>query len=180
MFSEESPSIICCLYTAIIILFSCELAYLTFGIIYLIEDYIISKECTESNLWVYVLVSLILSTFSVNIKSNNEDKKTTALICSVIFLALINVSMTIWGGLELMSYSKSCKQLFESNLWNVGLTSFVVQLFVSFISTIGFMCVFYYFNTIETRNTINIQQNDVNIQINNGENIQVYTLENLK
>ena len=158
MFSEESPSIICCLYTATIILFSCELAYLTFGIIYLIEDYIISKECTESNLWVYVLVSLILSAFSLNIKSNNEDKKTTALICNLFLLALINLSMTIWGGLELMTYSKSCKQLFESNLWNVGFASFVVQLFVSFLSTVGFMCVFYYFTKMETRNTINIQQ----------------------
>ena len=173
MFSEGSRSTICCLYTATIILFSCELAYLTFGIIYLIEFYDISNECTESNLWVYVLVSLILSTFSVNIKSNNEDKKITALICSLFFLALINTSMTIWGGLELMSYSKLCKQLFESNLWKVGLASFVIQLFVSFLTTVGFMCVFYYFNTMETRNTINIQQNDVNIQINNGENTQV-------
>lgn len=174
MFSEESPSTDFCLYTVLaILLFFCEISYLIFGIIYLIEFYDISNECTESNLWVYVLVSLILSTFSLKIKSDSEDKKTTALICSVFLMALINVSMTIWGGLELMTYSKSCNQLFESNLWKVGLASFIVQLFVSFLSTIGFMCIFYYFNTIETRNTINIQQNDVNIQINNGENTQV-------
>lgn len=172
MFSEESPSTICCLYIFTIILLFCELAYLTFGIIYLIKFYDISNECTESNLWIYVLVSLILSTFSLNIKSNNEDKKTTALICSVFFLALTNVSMTIWGGLELMSYSKSCEQLFESNLWKVGLASFVVQLFVSFLTTIVHVCMFFYLTKMETRNTINIQQNDVKIQINE-ENIQV-------
>ena len=169
MLSTENPKTTICLYTSLFILYIGVLIFLIFGIIYLIKDYELAKECNNSNLWIYVLVSLILSCFNLKFKTNDEKSKGFASIINLVLLAIINLSLCIWGGLELFQYSHSCTDLYQSHLWIIGLISFILQLIlctICFISPFILLCFIY----IHENNQETIIQND----------IHVHTFEDLK
>ena len=137
MLSEENPKTTICLYAFLIILYLGQITYIIFGIIYLVQDYEIAKECNQSKLWFYILVSLIISFLNLNIKSREESDHNSALIITIIIGFMINLSFCIWGGLELFQYSHSCTDLLNSHLWTIGFISFIMQLTVAFI----FICI---------------------------------------
>ena len=121
----------CCLSSlVIIILISGSISYIVFSILYLIYFYNDALECKNSHLWEYVLVSLLLSTVSIKVKSD-EYENTTA---SITIIGVINLSISTWGGIEL--WKNCCTELRYSNLWNVGLASFVIQCFLVFICVV--------------------------------------------
>ena len=162
MLSTEYPKTTICLYTSLCILYISVFTFLIFGIIYLIEDYELAKQCNQSNLWIYVLVSLILSCFNVNFKSNDEKSKGLASIINLILLAIINLSLSIWGGLELFQHSHSCTDLYQSHLWIIGLISFILQLIlcaICFISPFILLC----FISVHENNQDIISQNDIHV-----------------
>lgn len=134
---------ICCLSFLAVILISGLLAYIVNGIIFLIQDYRISNECKGSNLWEYILVSMILTTTNFSIKTDNF----TLFAILVIIIGIINLCMCIWGGIELWNYS--CDDLTETNLWRVGLASFILQLTVSLICILTMPFMLFYVHYIE-------------------------------
>lgn len=97
--------------------------YYIFGIIYLVEDYDKAERCSRSNLWAYVLVSLILGLKNSKFTSNKDeyDNHLITLIC----LGLIDAGISIWGGIEL--FDNMCSDLKDSNLYTFGLVTFIVQ-----------------------------------------------------
>ena len=101
-------------------------SFIIFGIIFLIDDFNIAEECLGSNLWTYVLVTLILTVgFICNISSENDCQKKLNLIC----LALINLGLSIWGGIEI--FENSCMDLKNSNLWIFSIYCFSLQVLIS-------------------------------------------------
>lgn len=117
------------------ILFSCGiiavafvgavLAYIILAIMYLVQDYDIANECKGSSLWAYVLTAVILAFFRCNAKPKENAKDKDNNICVFIFLGLIECGLAIWGGIEL--WDKSCSDLSDTNLWEIGLVTFVLQ-----------------------------------------------------
>ena len=98
-------------------------AYIILAIMYLVQDYDIANECKDSSLWAYVLTAVILALFRSNAKPNDKNKDNN--ICVLIFLGLIECGLAIWGGIEL--WGKSCSDLMDTNLWEIGLVTFVLQ-----------------------------------------------------
>lgn len=154
MFSEENPKTTIFLNTSLFILYLGQIIYIIFGIIYLVKDYEIAEKCNQSNLWLYILISLLFSFFNLNIKSNNENNNNIALIITIIIGFMTNLSFCIWGGLELFQYSHSCTDLLNSHLWTIGFISFIMQLIVCFI----FICI-----PIFTLCYISLKKNEQNI-----------------
>ena len=135
----------CSLCLITLALISGYLAYIVFGIIFLIQDYDISNDCKNSNnesrLWEYVLVSVILSSSHIKIQINNDNDN---IIYSVITLiGIMNLILSIWGSIEL--WSLSCDDLNDSNLWKIGFVSFILQVIVSIICLVLTPIILYYY-----------------------------------
>ena len=154
---------ICGYIFAILILLAGALSYYIFGIIFLIQDYNVSNECKDSSLWEYVLVSLILSTSYLKYKNDGEENGVDKQVVLLVLLGIINLAISIWGGLEL--FYKSCDDLNDSNLWIFGVISFGLQLLNVFICVIVFpiivCCLIFKENDINNTNN-----NDVKLTIN--------------
>ena len=118
----------CCLTTlGIIILISGAISYMVFSILYLVYFYNDAMECKSSHLWEYVLVSLILSTVSIKVKSDNDE----IFAISIVIIGVINLCVALWGGIEL--WENCCSELRYSNLWDIGLVSFIIQCVLVFL-----------------------------------------------
>ena len=134
----SDKSNLCCLITCCCIILFSYITYITFSILYLVQDKSLDDNCDDSNLWVYNLVSLILpliSRFCSAKNSSDKDEKTSTcqLISSLICSSLIETSLGVWGGIELYNNCNDCTDLKNSNLWNLGLTNFIIQIFSSSI-----------------------------------------------
>ena len=118
------------------------IAYVVFAIKFLVEDYDTWRECDDSNLWIYVLVSLIIS---VNKKgaSDTSDDNFAVIFC----VCMIELGFAIWGGIELFDQVDSCPELRDSDLWSIGLATFIMQLIVGsmvvLIPLIGLIAYYY-------------------------------------
>tara|TARA_A100001015_G_scaffold76395_1_gene84764 strand:- start:2685 stop:3188 length:504 start_codon:yes stop_codon:yes gene_type:complete len=130
---EEAPVTTCCLTTcatcSIFGLMGGVVAYYVFGIMYLIRYYQEFKDCSKSELWAYVLTSLVAGFLRGGIR--NTDKKTNnsdadaAPICIIICIGFIDAGLASWGGIEL--WNKSCDNLVSTNLWKFAFATFCIQ-----------------------------------------------------
>jgi hypothetical protein len=115
---------LCCLFSTILGLIVPYVVYMIYGIHYLVKYYHLNAECPDSHLWVYILVSLIVSTSRTSIVKISEAS-TPAILAYLICLFMIDGSFTIWGEYEL--FSTSCKPMISSELWVFGFITFVIQ-----------------------------------------------------
>ena len=98
--------------------------YFITSVIYLFDEYDEWFNCKEkSNLWVYVLVSLIL----IGNKRTLIWEKDAALHI-IIYCGLIELGLATWGGFELFNKAAACSGLKDSGLYSVGMVSFLLQL----------------------------------------------------
>lgn len=117
-----------------------NVAYTVFGIMFLVNDYPKSNNCTDIDLWVYVLVSVILSFNRFAVKSNEDYQYIIpALICK----GFIELGLSIWGGVEL--FKSSC----HNKLWNFALASFIIQLSMATICLLFIPIVFLYIKYVQ-------------------------------
>lgn len=120
-----------------------QVAYIVFGIMFLVKDYPKSSEnCGDLYMWTYVLVCVILSTNRFIVKSNNDESKTGNFIPIIIFKGFIELGLAIWGGIVV--FNTSC----HNNLWKFGLASFIIQVICAtscliFVPT-GIYCISYF------------------------------------
>jgi hypothetical protein len=117
------------------------IAYFVFGIMYLVQDYNISHDCTGSSLWAYVLTAIILALLrSYTKKTIDEDEDNKTKICSLVCLIFIEMGLAIWGGIEL--WDKSCDNLVNTNIWKFGLATFYIQIFTASLFLIIILTLF--------------------------------------
>uniref|UniRef100_A0A6C0EHS7 Transmembrane protein n=1 Tax=viral metagenome TaxID=1070528 RepID=A0A6C0EHS7_9ZZZZ len=101
------------------------ICYVVFGILYLVQDYNVWNDCeSDTNLWPYVLVAIILSLNKANAKNMDDSDAIITLCCGF----LLELGLASWGGVELYDKIGNCTDLRESNLWKFGLASFILQL----------------------------------------------------
>lgn len=116
---------VCTIGVLLLGLIAGAIAYLVFGIMFLVQDYDLAKSCNGSNLWAYVLTAIILAFTRSAAKRDNDNDEQGLVICTLICLGLLEAGLAIWGGVEL--WVKSCDDLQESNLWTFGLVTFCLQ-----------------------------------------------------
>jgi len=117
---------------------SAIIAYIVFGIMYLIDAKPIANQCADLKLWTYVLISVILSFLRLNNSSNlskgfTEDSH--RIYCTLICFGFIELSFATWGGVELYE-NTICEELRNSHLWKFGYVTFILQLIFGIIFTI--------------------------------------------
>jgi len=91
-------------------------AYVVIGVIFLVHDSAAIYKCTESHLWIYIIVNVLLSayltirqlhkqkfktyTYDDDDNDNDNDNDCT-YICEQIVYLLVYIGMGIWGYIEL-------------------------------------------------------------------------------
>lgn len=127
-------------YTIIILIIVGSILYYLYSIVYLIEDYNIANDCKSSHMWEYVLFNLlstILNTILINKNSNyvNDNNNQGWNATLYTYLGLMNLCMTLWGGIEL--WDISCSELSRSNLWKASLVTFVINGVTTFVFVVS-------------------------------------------
>jgi hypothetical protein len=126
---------ICCQATATLSMVTAYTVYIVYGIDYLVKYYHLDTECPNSYLWVYILMSLIVSstrTNMVKIREMETQVFTSYLLC----LFLTDGCFAIWGSSEL--FNKRCKPIVSSDLWLYGYVTFIIQ--VTMLSIYSLLC----------------------------------------
>ena len=152
-------------YTIIILIIVGSILYYLYSIVYLIEDYNIANDCKSSHMWEYVLFNLlstILNTILINKNSNyvNDNNNQGWNATLYTYLGLMNLCMTLWGGIEL--WDISCSELSRSNLWKASLVTFVINGVTTFVFVVSpplLLC--YLSNLFEGNTTIRSPTIDV-------------------
>ena len=90
-----------------------SIAYIVFSIMALVENNsnMISERCEKSNIWEFILTSLILNFISINnskvqAKSASKEEDFVILFWILIFQILLSSVIGTWGSLEI--YNSDC------------------------------------------------------------------------
>lgn len=133
--------LICSTCILAIALIASYIAYIVFGIMYLIDDKEFCNQCSGSSLWAYVLTAVILSLFRfIGAKNANDNKDSGNVLCNLVCFGLIECGLAIWGGMEL--WVNSCDNLIQTNIWNFGLATFCIQTFTASICLVLLPCMY--------------------------------------
>ena len=99
------------------------IAYIIIGIISLINYYEDTKDCNGSNLWEYVLVSVIIPCLGILSSKNNSTESNRDIYLIIFVLScIIDYGLAIWGGIEI--FNNSCSNIKNTKIWDFSLASF--------------------------------------------------------
>ena len=115
------------------------IAYLVYGIKFLVHDYAVCDACAKSALWAYALVNVILSlgSFTAARNNNNNDDDASsephpvgAIVCCV----LVYGGLAAWGAVEL--FVRACDDVRSAKIWTFALVTFAIQCFAVFFALV--------------------------------------------
>ena len=112
------------------------IGYFVFGIVLLITEYKSTNSCKSSNLWEYTLCCVLINLVKVFLTKTRFYVDIS--FCKSLIFLIFDSLILLFGYLEL--FENSCNDLINSNIWNYGIISSVIQ----FLSLIFY---FYYFLT---------------------------------
>ena len=113
--------------------------YLIFGLVYLIDYFKISYECTQSYIWEYVLVSIFIGTIGFINRYIYRKADIQDYLYLLACLSSVDFCVAIWGGVELTN--NSCTKLHNTPLLAFAFITFLIQIFTS-ISCFLFNCLY--------------------------------------
>lgn len=122
----------------------CTIAYLIFGIMFLVDNKDMNDNC-NSNMWNYVLTIIIM--FFISIGSKKFYKKEIFKLLLIIS-GLINIGLGAWG---IHIYTKTtCQELINSNIYTWAQISSIFTTIVGCIELISgiIVCIYKYFKNI--------------------------------
>ena len=101
--------------------------YVIAGIFILIDDHEIYKECDKtSDLHVYVILSIF--TFFLNSCCYNSFEKEHIMFFPVNLLLLIEISLIVWGFVEIFFRIDNCPGLKYSDLYIYAIITWILQI----------------------------------------------------
>jgi hypothetical protein len=124
----------CCGCLCLLTLIVAVVSFYVFGILFLVQDYETCKECEDSLLWTYVLITLILALCNGG-SAKGKEKDATQLFCFYMGTLILQLCLGVWGGVEL--WIKSCDTLIDSNIWIFATWTFGLQMCAVFFSLCG-------------------------------------------
>lgn len=111
--------------------------YYILGIYYLSTYFNTHWNCPSTSIWMYILTSLIISILIQTIKYLTRKKSTNNKFGIYCAATVINLWLSIWGGLMI---SNICKILYHTRFMNFAISTFILQcieIFVNCISSYG-------------------------------------------
>lgn len=106
------------------LILSCIIVFIIFTIISL-SIYKINNLCPESNLWYFVLTSLLIFIFSlVNYKVNNTSSK---YIYNILCYLIISSTLITWGTYELF-YITCVNKISNTMLYNISIIYWIYNI----------------------------------------------------
>ena len=141
MFIEPSfdyDKILKILLTNLVVLFTTFIGLLTYlitGIIYLIEYFeIVKKNCSEMELWFYILIFLGLHIyFYITVILHLYNRRINKIIIVNILLSLLCI---IFGIYELFLNDSDCINIKSLKIWDFGIVLFIINLLFLIVFTI--------------------------------------------
>ena len=127
---EKTSSLCLCFGSIFIFIFALGIiagvvCYYYFGIKYLVEYKDVNSEC-NSEIWSYVLVSLILSLVLGGSNAQNSKSESSNLkICNGVITSLIWLGVGIWG--IVLSQNESCQEIIDTPLWTFSNVISIIQ-----------------------------------------------------
>ena len=100
--------------------------YVIAGIFILIHDHEIYKECKETDLHVYVILSIFA--FFLNSCCYNSFEKEHIMFFPVNLLLLIEISLIVWGFVEIFFRIDNCPGLKYSDLYIYAIVTWILQI----------------------------------------------------
>lgn len=112
-----------------------SIVWFVYGVLYSNEYKRLCYDCFSSNIREYVVVSIVLylNKYCVIHIRNNPNFNV------YLISGLIELSLCIWGAIELFINTKSCYKLKKSRLWDFALATFIAQLCYIVIIVICFI-----------------------------------------
>ena len=117
-----------------IIFFTGLFAYLICGISFLISDYKISSFVDNCYIWEYNLCYIILIIIKLFLLKNGSCLLNLRFCNCLMFLIIESLFLYI-GTLTLINYNNSCILLINTNLWFIGICSYIIQCLTFIIYT---------------------------------------------
>ena len=145
-----------------LVIVAAYITYIVYGIIFLVNDYSISHDCSGSSLWAYVLTSVIIAFTrlrAVSAVSNSRgDGEFIDVFMSLVCYMVIEFGFAIWGGFELFKYA--CEPLIHTNLWLIGKITFIFQIVIgsSILVIPVILVILTYFDNNKKTNTLTSSQ----------------------
>ena len=102
------------------------------GIMYLIFDKNKLDSCNKTHIWEYVLFSLvltILTRYTIHNIMSSSNNSAKSLMMGLTFVGTIELSLIIWGSVEL--YSDTCSDIKNTRLWIFALITYIIQIIVA-------------------------------------------------
>ena len=131
-----------CAYSSVFFIFASLAVYISLGIYYMSQNYVIREICPDSILWEYVLLSVIFSgnKLSVYYLKNFTNKSYKFIKGVNLGSLIIEAILILVGGFGLFDYRMACGND-NTDLWKFGIASFLFQIvyfFVAFCKGIDF------------------------------------------
>jgi len=132
----------CCAFTGISFLvvillglIASVISYYVFGIKFLIEDKSINDQC-ESNIWSYVLASIITSFILGSVQTRKAASDEEPNVCSTFILGLGWLILGIFG--IVYCHNENCNDLKNANLYLFAFVISIIQTTIGGITTLFF------------------------------------------
>ena len=110
----------------ILMMFIIPTIYVITGILILIDDNDIYKECKETDLHVYVILSIFA--FFLNCCCYSSFEKEKIMFFPVNLLLLIEITLIVWGFVEIFYRIDNCPGLKYSNLYIYAIITLFIQI----------------------------------------------------
>lgn len=111
----------------VLLMFILPTIYVIAGVLILLHDNHIYKECYDSNdLHVYVILSIFA--FFLNLCCYSSFEKEKIMFFPVNLLLLIEISLIVWGFVEIFYRIDNCPGLKYSNLYIYALITLFIQI----------------------------------------------------
>ena len=114
------------LVLVIFMMFVIPTAYVITGILILVKDNYIYKECDDTDLHIYVILSIFA--FLINLCCYNSFEKENIMFFPVNLLLLIDVTLIVWGFVEIFHRIDNCPRLKCSNLYIYAIITLSIQI----------------------------------------------------
>ena len=125
-------------FVLILGLIAAVVSYYYFGIKFLVDYQNYDFDC-KSNIWTYVLISLILSMVLGSTTANNfKNESVSFKVVAGVITSCIWLGIGIWGIIE--TKNEKCQEVRDTELWTFSFVISIIQTIVGSILSILWCC----------------------------------------
>lgn len=128
----------CAVFTLALSLIVTSVLLLIFSIIALSHTSLdeTREKCSKSNIWIYLLITVIVSGTSAIVSSNETEKNKKNIFLSMVF----SLGLIIWGNIELFIIANNCDALHSTGVYKMTyITVILYDIGIGIVTFCGFI-----------------------------------------